>query len=183
MVNLSLSSGSPLPPSFDPLTLALERLWADGVTVVTAAGNAGPRAGSVTSPGNDPVLLTVGALDEKANGTRSNDAVADFSSRGTKYSVAKPDLVAPGVSLVSTAAPGSIAVTNNEESVLEGDRYMRGSGTSMSAAVVTGAVAAVLQANRELGPERCEGAPEEEHVLPRRQRWRWHGRPGPQAGP
>ena len=94
----------------------------------------------------------MGALDEDATAGRDDDAVADFSSRGTKYSAAKPDLVAPGVSLVSTAAPDSIAVTDNEESVLEGDRYMRGSGTSMSAAVVTGAVAAVLQANGTLAP-------------------------------
>ena len=54
VVNLSLSTDSPLPPSFDPLTLALERLWADGVTVVAAAGNDGPDAGSVDVPGQRP---------------------------------------------------------------------------------------------------------------------------------
>ena len=127
-------------------------MWAEGVTVVTAAGNEGPRAGSVTSPGNDPLLLTVGALDEDATCERKDDAVADFSSRGSKYSVAKPDLVAPGVSLVSTAAPNSLAFVENPDSVLEDARYMRGSGTSMSAAVVTGAVAAVLGANPRLEP-------------------------------
>jgi serine protease AprX len=152
VVNLSLSTDNPLPPQVDPLSRALERLWFDDdVTVVVAAGNDGPHADSVGSPGNDPVVLTVGALDEIATADRDGDAVATFSSRGDKHFVAKPDLVAPGVSLVSTAAPGSLAVTENPTSQL-GNGYMRGSGTSMSAAVVSGAAAAVLGANRQLLP-------------------------------
>jgi serine protease AprX len=151
VVNLSLSTESPLPPAFDPLSRALERLWARGVTVVTAAGNEGPEKGSVSSPGNDPVVLTVGALDELGTSNRSGDAVADFSSRGTEYAVAKPDLVAPGVSLVSTAAPESQAYTDNPSSHV-GDAYMLGSGTSMAAAVVSGAAAAVLATNPRLKP-------------------------------
>ena len=148
VVNISLSTDSPLPPSFDPLSRALENLWASGVTVVTAAGNDGPKAGSVSSPGNDPILLTVGALDEVANDDRSDDKVAAFSSRDTS-SAGKPDLVAPGVSLVSTLAPGSIAAEDTEWT---SNGYMRGSGTSMSAAVVTGAVAAVLSENEDFEP-------------------------------
>jgi serine protease AprX len=152
VVNLSLSTKNPLPPHLDPLSRALERLWFDeGVTVVVAAGNDGPKAGSVGSPGDDPIVLTVGALDEIASADRLHDAVAEFSSRGDKYSVEKPDLVAPGVSLVSTAAPDSLAVTANPTSQL-GNGYMRGSGTSMSAAVVSGAAAAVLSANPKLLP-------------------------------
>ncbi len=152
VLNLSLSSGSPLPPSFDPLTRALDRLWRSGVTVVAAAGNDGPAKGSVSSPGNDPVLLTVGALDEHASAAPGDDTVAEFSARGTKYSSQKPDLVAPGVSLVSTAAPGSLAVTENPQSLVEGGQYMRGSGTSMAAAVVSGSAAAVLDVNPALSP-------------------------------
>ena len=110
VVNLSLSTDSPLPPSFDPLSRTLERLWDDlDVTVVVAAGNDGPGWGTVASPGNTPTVITVGALDEKATEDREGDTVAEFSSRGTVYDATKPDLVAPGVSLVSTAAPGSIA--------------------------------------------------------------------------
>ncbi len=151
VVNISLSTDSPLPPSFDPLSLALERLWEEGTTVVTAAGNDGPKAGSVSSPGNDPVLLTVGALDEVANPDRGDDAVAGFSSRDRSSGGAKPDLVAPGVSLVSTLSPGSIAAIDTAWKSDDG-KYMRGSGTSMSAAVVAGAVAAVLQTNPNLKP-------------------------------
>ncbi len=146
VINLSLSTDSPLPPSFDPLSRTLERLWGEGVTVVVAAGNDGPGWGTVASPGNTPTVITVGALDEKATPETGDDSVAVFSSRGSLYDAMKPDLVAPGVSLVSTAAPGSIAVKRNEGSLV-GDGYMRGSGTSMSAAVVSGAVAALLSEN------------------------------------
>lgn len=151
VLNISLSTDSPLPPSFDPLSRALERLWDEGITVVTAAGNDGPKAGTVSSPGNDPVLLTVGALDEVANSDRDDDAVAGFSARDRSSAGAKPDLVAPGVSLVSTLAPGSIAAVETAWTS-DDENYMRGSGTSMSAAVVAGAVAAVLQANEDLEP-------------------------------
>ena len=146
VVNLSLSTDSPLPPSFDPLSRTLETLWDEGVTVVVAAGNDGPGWGTVGSPGNNPTVITVGALDEKATAETDDDSVAEFSSRGSVYDAMKPDLVAPGVSLVSTAAPGSIAVKRNKGSLV-GDGYMRGSGTSMSAAVVSGAVAALLSKN------------------------------------
>ena len=95
VVNLSLSTESPLPPAFDPLSLALERLWDSGVTVVTAAGNAGPDEGSVGSPGNDPLLITVGALDEVDAG-RDDDAVADFSSRGNQFYAGSPTWSRPG---------------------------------------------------------------------------------------
>ena len=152
VLNFSLSTGSPLPPAFDPLARALDRLWARGVTVVAAAGNDGPGNNSVSSPGNDPILLTVGALDENGTPVRDDDTVAKFSARGTPFGAAKPDLVAPGVSLVSTAAPGSVAAASTAWLSADG-RYMRGSGTSMSAAVVAGAAAAVLGVNSSLTPD------------------------------
>jgi serine protease AprX len=151
VVNISLSSAAPLPPGFDPLARALERLWGMGMTVVVAAGNDGEDGwGTVGSPGNDPVLLTAGALDEGGDGMRANDVVAPFSSRGSKFAKSKPDLVAPGVSIVSTGAEGSDAWEAAAWRTDEG--YMPGSGTSMSAAVVSGAVAAVLAENPELQP-------------------------------
>ena len=96
VLNLSLSSGSPLPYQFDPLTLALEGLWSRGITVVVPAGNDGPDAGTISSPGNDPTLLTVGSLDEGGTASRIDDTVSPFSSRGpAAQGVAKPDLVSP----------------------------------------------------------------------------------------
>lgn len=151
VVNISLSAESPLPPSFDPLTRALDRLWEAGVTVVTAAGNDGPELGTVGSPGNDPLLLTVGALSEANTPDQSDDSLAEFSSRGSEYAEDKPELLAPGVSLVSTASPGSDAVSNTVWTSEDG-LYMRGSGTSMAAAVVSGAAAVLLSERPELEP-------------------------------
>ena len=106
VLNLSLSSGSPLPYQIDPLSQALEALWHKGIVVVVPAGNDGPEAGTISSPGNDPTLLTVGALDEESTGRRGDDTVAEFSARGpAEQGVAKPEIVAPGTHLVLAACP------------------------------------------------------------------------------
>jgi serine protease AprX len=152
VVSLALSTGSPLPPSGDPLARALDRLWALGLTVVVAAGNDGPDAGTVTSPGADPTLITVGALDEHGTAARGDDTVADFSSRGTAFGNSKPDVVAPGVSLVATRAPGSSADVENPASRV-GDSYFTGSGSSMAEAVVAGAAAVLLDVRPALTPD------------------------------
>jgi serine protease AprX len=157
VLNLSLSSGSPLPYQIDPLTVALESLWRKGITVVVPAGNDGTNGrGSITSPGLDPVLLTVGGLDENGTSTRRDDTVAAWSSQGpAPQGVAKPDLVAPGAHVVSTGAPGSVVWDANAASRV-GTAYMKGSGTSFSTAVMSGA-AAVLLANRpQLSPQQVK---------------------------
>jgi serine protease AprX len=156
VVNLSLSSGSPLPYQLDPLTVALTNLWRSGTVVVVPTGNDGPRKGSVTSPGSDPTLLTVGALDERTTPDRSDDTVPDFSGRGpAPQDVAKPELVAPGTSLVSLRAPGSAVDSANPGSVLDED-YFRGSGTSFATAAVSGAAAVLLADRPELEPDQVK---------------------------
>jgi serine protease AprX len=151
VVNLSLSSGSPLPPAVDPLAQAVETLWAQGLTVVVAAGNDGPDAGSVSSPGNDPVVLTVGALDDAGTTAHDDDSVASWSSRD-RGAAAKPELLAPGAAVVSLRAPGSVIDAANPGARVGSDGF-RGSGTSMSAAVTSGAVAALLAARPQLTPD------------------------------
>lgn len=156
VVNLSMSSGSPLPYQVDPLTVALDRLWASGTVVVVPTGNDGPAQGSITSPGTDPTLLTVGALDQHLTAARRDDSVASFSGRGpAPQAVDKPDLVAPGRSLVSLRAPGSAVDAAHPEAVVEGG-YFRGSGTSFATAVVSGAAAVLLQARPELAPDQVK---------------------------
>ncbi len=148
VLNLSLSEGDAVPAAFDPLSRGLERLWADGVTVVVAAGNDGPREGSVSAPATDPVVLAVGAVDEGGTAARDDDTTATFSGRGA----GKPEIVAPGVSLVSLRAPGS-AVDAANPAARVADGYFRGTGTSMSTAVTSGAVAALLAARPQLTPD------------------------------
>ncbi|MEX2291534.1 MAG: S8 family serine peptidase, partial [Mycobacteriales bacterium] len=156
VVNLSMSSGSQLPYQMDPLTVALSRLWARGIVVVVPAGNDGPHKASITSPGVDPRLLTVGSLDERLTAETGDDVVAPFSGRGpAPQGVAKPDLVAPGQSLVSLRATGSAVDVANPGAVVDG-AYFRGSGTSFSTSVVAGVAAMLLEQRPELTPDQVK---------------------------
>ena len=156
VLNLSLSSGSPIPFQFDPLSLALDSLWSHGIVVVVPAGNSGPGASTISSPGNDPTLLTVGALDESGTASRLDDVVASFSSRGpAAQGIAKPDLVAPGAHLVSLRAPGSVVDNANPGSRVD-TNYFLGSGTSMSTALTSGVVADLLDARPDLTPDQVK---------------------------
>ncbi|MDQ1712038.1 MAG: serine protease AprX [Frankiaceae bacterium] len=156
VLNLSLSSGSPLPYQVDPLTRALDKLWDRGVVVVVPSGNDGPDDRTVTSPGSDPTLLTVGAVDDNGTAARSDDTVPSWSSRGpAPQDVAKPDLAAPGTHVVSLRAPGSTVDRTNPDSRVE-SAYFRGSGTSMATAVTSGAAAALLAERRGLSPDKVK---------------------------
>jgi serine protease AprX len=152
---LNVSLGAPADdPATAPLTEAAERLWADGITVVAAAGNDG---GGVDAPGLDPYVLTVGAVDAAGPGGFGGDVPA-WSSRGPDFAGrAKPDLVASGVGLVGLRAPGSTIDLANPAARV-GDRYFRGSGSSMSTAVVAGAAAVVAAAHPGWGPDRIKAA-------------------------
>ena len=143
VVNLSLSTDEEVPP----LTDALDALWAMGDLVVVPAGNDGPDRGTVASPGTDPLLLTVGALD--------GDAVADWSGRGGR-GVKDPDLVAPGAHLISAGLPGSVLWAEHP-AARRGDTGFIGSGTSFSTALVSGASAVLLAGRPELSPNQLKG--------------------------
>ena len=170
VVNLSIAA--PVYESYylDPLTLAAQRLVAAGVVVVAAAGNAGrdPQGRTlyrgVAAPGNAPWVLTVGAASHMGTVVRTDDAIAAFSSRGpaaVDYA-AKPDLVAPGVGTESLSDPQSAFYTTKAAYLLGGSvptsylPYLSLSGTSMSAPVVSGVVALVLQANPSLTPNQVK---------------------------
>jgi serine protease AprX len=148
---LNISLGAPADdPATAPLTEAVERLWADGITVVAAAGN----GGGVTAPGLDPYVVTVGALDL----TATAGPVPAWSSRGPDFAGRpKPDLLAPGVDVVGLRAPGSTVDLANPAARV-GDAYFRGSGTSMSTARVAGAAAAVAAAHPDWGPDAIKAA-------------------------
>lgn len=153
VLNLSWGVPSTQSPAVDPVDYAVERLWAQGIVVVVAAGNSGPNNGTVTKPGDDPVVLTVGAYNEGGDTDPSNDGVPGWSSRGpTAQGLAKPDLVAPGRSLVALRSPGSAIETDNPKALVA-PAYIRGSGTSQAAAVTSGAVALMLSERPSLTPD------------------------------
>lgn len=155
VVVIALSSPAVTGP--DPLVLAVERLWADGLFVVVSAGNSGPDVGTITSPAVDPYVLTTGASNENGTGDVADDTIAPWSARGPSiYGMTKPEIVSPGTSLVSLRAAGS-TVDASYPSARVGSHYFKGSGTSMSAAVAGGAAAIVLQADPSLTPDELKG--------------------------
>jgi serine protease AprX len=160
---INLSIGHPIyePAESDPLVQVIEQATRAGLVVVAAAGNCGinpvtgePGYAGVTSPGNAPSAITVGALLTQGTVPRSDDEVAAFSSRGPTWydAFAKPDIVAPGDRLVSIGVPGSTLYEDYPSLRVEGrgaGTYLRLSGTSMATAVTTGVVALAIDANRD----------------------------------
>ena len=157
VVNLSFGTNGRQSYRSDPLDRAVERAWEAGIVVVASAGNLGPLAGSVSKPGDDPRILTVGAFDDENSVIREDDHIPDFSSRGlTQDGVEKPEIVAPGVSIVSLRAPGSTVDEFRATARLDQD-YFKGTGTSQAAAIVSGVAARVIQANPRLTPDQVKG--------------------------
>lgn len=125
VINLSLSSDNAPTPE-DPLAMAVDAAVRAGVVVVVSAGNQGPDCETIRSPGVAPLALTVGSTDKSDNMARSSSRgpIAGF------YKLIKPDILAPGVHIISTAVAGE---------------YRRMSGTSMAAPHVAGAAALIKQ--------------------------------------
>jgi serine protease AprX len=157
VVNLSLESSSQQSYKTDPLDAAVESAWFNGIVVVAAAGNHGSASDAVQyAPGNDPYVITVGAVDDQGTKSVNDDVAADWSSVGrTQDGFAKPDIMAPGAHIVSTLAPGSAFSTLCATCVV-GGTYIRAGGTSMAAPVVSGMVADVLQKRPELTPDQVK---------------------------
>ncbi|MDQ1490713.1 MAG: serine protease AprX, partial [Actinomycetota bacterium] len=157
VVNLSLGTDSTQPYLRSPLNYAVERAWDAGIVVVVSASNSGPAPKTVAKPGDDPLVVTVGAVDDQASVTRDDDVMAGFSGVGPTAAdgLVKPDLVAPGRSVLGLRSPGS-AVDDANPASRVGSDYFRGSGTSFSAAVVSGAAALLLDKEPALTPDQVK---------------------------
>src|SRR5262252_317945 len=175
---MNLSLGRPVYESYtlDPLCKAVEGAWKAGIVVVVAAGNDGCTNysvyngyGSITAPGNDPYVLTVGAMNTKGTPDRSDDVMTSYSSKGPTAidHIVKPDLVAPGNRVVSLQTggylqknyPGNRPAFNyyqNTTSTGLSDKYFILSGTSMATAVVSGGAALLLQKNPSFTPDQVK---------------------------
>lgn len=115
---------------------AVELLWDSGIVVVTAAGNYGPKYGTITTPGISKKVITVGSSNDQYLVSEGGRKIKSYSGRGPTWeSVYKPDVVAPGSYIISCS--GTFA---------SGERkwYAKKSGTSMSTPVVSGAIALLL---------------------------------------
>jgi serine protease AprX len=158
VLNLSLGTPSRADYRHDPLNYAVERAWRSGIVVVVSAGNRGPDAQTISKPADDPLVLTVAAVEDRETPATSDDRAARFSGRGpTAGGLAKPDVVAPGARVISLRSPGSF-VEQHAPGGFADPVYRRGSGTSMSAAIVSGVAALILQANPGWSPDRSKFA-------------------------
>jgi serine protease AprX len=158
VLNLSLGTDSTQTYTRDPLNYAVERAWDAGVTVVVSASNRGPDPRTISKPGDDPFVVTVGAIDDRGTSGLGDDVLPNFSSRGPTAAdgIAKPDLVAPGGHIVSLRAPGS-EIDTQFPNYIDG-AYRKGSGTSMSTGIVSGIAALLLEANPSWTPDRLKYA-------------------------
>jgi len=141
---LALGADMASSPEANPLDAATEAAWAAGITVVTAAGNEG--GAGVTSPGDDPWVVTAGAASSPA-------VAAPWSG----LAAGKPDIYAPGVSVVSVRDAGS-TIDREHPSARVAGGYFRGSGTSMAAALVAGAAALLAHDHPAATPDDIKGA-------------------------
>ena len=151
VMNLSIGVRTNAAPQSDPLVAAVHAAWSSGLTVVVPSGNHGE--GEVTSPGRAPYAITVGSVAGAADGV----TVPDWSGRGRVSRSQQPDLLAPGVSVVSLRAEGSTADVEHPDARVSDDHFL-GSGTSMSVGLVSGAVAALLEHRQWATPDDVKGA-------------------------
>jgi hypothetical protein len=153
VLNLSFGADATKDYRLDPLAHAAGVAWDSGIVVVVSAGNGATKDGGLASPAFDPDVLAVGTVDTHGTTDTSDDDVATFSKTGNASEGKRgPDILAPGVSLVSLRAPGSF-IDQTQSKGRVGQRFFKGSGTSQSAAVVSGAAALILSQRPQLTPD------------------------------
>ncbi len=161
VANFSLHSGNVSRFYEDPLNLAINKLWFNGVVVVAAAGNYGRAdgpSGVPHSPGNNPFVITVGAVDIGGSHRLRDDKNAPWSAYGrTPDGFWKPEVCAAGRYMIGPIPDGSTLAEAKKEN-RKAPGYIELSGTSFAAPVVSGLVAQLLARNPHFTPDQVKGA-------------------------
>jgi serine protease AprX len=161
VANFSLHSSYGTNFYRDPLDMAVEKLWFSNVVVVAASGNYGIATGPSGvrfSPGNDPFVITVGALDLGGSAKINDDSIAPWSAYGYTYDgFYKPEIAAPGRYMVGPVPAGSTIAATKVQNMVGLDRVQL-SGTSFAAPVVAGTVAQMLARHPNWTPDQVKGA-------------------------
>lgn len=155
IVNISVGTTLPKYQSeSSALIKKVEQLWKSGVVVVAAAGNDGPRKGSIGAPGVSRKIITVGSSDHTLPILMNGKRLTNYSSQGpTACCIKKPDVVAPGSNILSCSFKGNGRPLSF--SSLHGS-YAKKSGTSMSTPMVSGAAALLLCIKPSLTPKQMK---------------------------
>jgi serine protease AprX len=153
VLNMSFGTDGVQRYQLDPLAYAAEQAWHKGIVVVVAAGNSGYGSPKLNNPAYDPYVIAVGGSDGLGTATTDDDIVASWSASGD--GTRNPDVVAPGQSVVSLRVPNS-HLDAAYPGGRTGERFFRGTGTSQSAAVVSGAAALLLEQRPELTPDQVK---------------------------
>jgi serine protease AprX len=176
IINLSLGRGVYESYTLDPLCQAVESAWKAGIFVAVAAGNNGRSNaastdgyGTINAPGNDPYVMTVGAMKPMGTPYNTDDLIASYSSKGPTLfdHVVKPDIVAPGNEVISVLASTSATLYSSTNSIptdyyntkgttAASSTYFKLNGTSMATPVVSGTVALMLNQNSALTPDQIK---------------------------
>jgi serine protease AprX len=152
VINLSLGATPFTSYVNDPLAQACEKAWVSGIVVSAAAGNSGPD-GTIITPGFDPLILTIGATNDRNTARLDDDVPARYtSSKPTVDGFIKPDIAVPGTNITSLVSPNSTLANQYPENRV-GANYLTLTGTSMATGIASGMVAILLQAYPPYSPD------------------------------
>ncbi len=154
VINLAYGTDADADYMTDPLARAVENAWQKGIVVVVAGGNDGRGVRRLGNPALDPFVISVASTEWNIDAGLWK--VPSYSSTGDGNR--NSDLVAPGTNVLSLNVPGSYLATTYPAAVCDDGKtlHLRGTGTSQSAASVSGAVALLLEARPALTPDQVK---------------------------